>query len=240
MPKKPPKATGTHLRDRGLYVPSWHEASLIESDEDRERVQLVCKLRSALYTSWRKFALEHYSEDIPECSAQEDAMWAEFISCYVGFLRSFKIARRKRGNIDHYYHSIRINAYDHVYSVWKGVAELYRTRSAVSHFHDEFGRCAVEVGYVMKELDLIAGGYMNVGERMIVERLRSETAASVRHAENRAMKAEAFEWLDSNFDHFRNMDKAAQAIEGRVPIGFRAARSWVGEWKKLRSPKSAQ
>lgn len=64
----------------------------------------------------------------------------------------------------------------------------------------------------------------------------SRLAANRRHVENRAMKEQVFQWLDEHFKNFRSMDKAAEEIAGKVvPISFRTARAWVGQWKKLRS-----
>ena len=59
--------------------------------------------------------------------------------------------------------------------------------------------------------------------------------ANKRHAENHAMKAEVFVWLDANMSDFKSMDKAAEAVMKQQPIAFRTARDWVGQWKKLRS-----
>lgn len=64
----------------------------------------------------------------------------------------------------------------------------------------------------------------------------AKLGAEARHAENRAMKREVQSWLDANMSNFKSMDKAAEAIAGKVsPVAFRTAREWVGEWKKLRS-----
>lgn len=64
--------------------------------------------------------------------------------------------------------------------------------------------------------------------------------AHIRHAENRSMKADVFTWLDDNMHRFPSMDSAAEAIAGRIaPVKFRAARDWVGAWKKLRSARKA-
>lgn len=68
------------------------------------------------------------------------------------------------------------------------------------------------------------------------ESAKQAARAIKRHAENHAMKADVFVWLDENMVHFRSMDSAAEAISGKVaPIAFRTARGWVGHWKKLRS-----
>lgn len=68
----------------------------------------------------------------------------------------------------------------------------------------------------------------------------AKLGAAARHAENRAMKKEVQDWLDANMTKFKSMDKAAEAIAGKVsPISFRTARDWVGEWRKLRSPGKA-
>lgn len=68
--------------------------------------------------------------------------------------------------------------------------------------------------------------------------VRSSQAANAnkRHEENRGMKAEVFLWCDEHLGEFRSMDSAAEAIAGKlVPVTFRTARSWIGDWKKLRS-----
>ena len=72
----------------------------------------------------------------------------------------------------------------------------------------------------------------------LVKLVESNTAserASLRHVENRSMKKDVFNWLDTNMQAFNSMDAAAQAVTKQQPIAFRTARSWVGDWKKLRS-----
>ena|GEM_PF-3248157 len=64
---------------------------------------------------------------------------------------------------------------------------------------------------------------------------QARKGASAAHAENRAMKRDAFKWLDENRSKYKSMDATAQAMTGEQPIAFRTARSWVGDWKKLRS-----
>ena len=60
--------------------------------------------------------------------------------------------------------------------------------------------------------------------------------ANKRHKENHAMKADAFKWLDGNFDNCTSMDSAAEMMAGKlVPATFRTVRGWVTEWRKLRS-----
>lgn len=64
----------------------------------------------------------------------------------------------------------------------------------------------------------------------------SSLGLNKRHAENRAMKASVFAWCDENINKFKSLDKAAEAIAGKiVPVAFRTARAWIAEWKKLRS-----
>ena len=64
----------------------------------------------------------------------------------------------------------------------------------------------------------------------------STSGLDKRHKENRDMKADAFIWLDQNRANYKSMDDVAMEITKRSPIKFRAARDWVAEWKKLRSP----
>jgi len=60
--------------------------------------------------------------------------------------------------------------------------------------------------------------------------------ATARHAENRAIKQDVFDWLDANPPKPRGKDAAAAAIAGGVvPVTFRTARKWIDEWENLRS-----
>lgn len=64
-------------------------------------------------------------------------------------------------------------------------------------------------------------------------------AAMVRHRENHEMKQQVFAWLDKNRSAYPSMDAAAEAISrGVVPVKFRTARDWVGQW--ARRPPSAR
>jgi hypothetical protein len=70
----------------------------------------------------------------------------------------------------------------------------------------------------------------------VSKHLKATSDARKRHAENYAMKADVFLWLDANMANYRSMDSAAEAIFGKVaPIKFRTARVWVGQWKKIQS-----
>jgi len=61
----------------------------------------------------------------------------------------------------------------------------------------------------------------------------AKNAAAKRHEENRAMRAQVFEWCDKNLDGFNSMDSAAEAIAGKlVPVKFRTARSWIAAYRR--------
>jgi hypothetical protein len=58
-------------------------------------------------------------------------------------------------------------------------------------------------------------------------------AANARHAENRSMKKQVWEWYEANEQNYRSMDAAAEAIADKlVPVTFRTARGWIGECRK--------
>lgn len=60
--------------------------------------------------------------------------------------------------------------------------------------------------------------------------------ADARHRESRSMREQVFVWLDDHMSRFSSMDAAADAIAGKVvPVKWRTARDWIGQWKKLRS-----
>jgi hypothetical protein len=67
----------------------------------------------------------------------------------------------------------------------------------------------------------------------------ARVAAHARHRENHDLKRQVFAWLDEHFSGYKSMDSAAEAIAGIVvPVKFRTARDWVGQWK--RRPPSAR
>lgn len=68
--------------------------------------------------------------------------------------------------------------------------------------------------------------------------LGAKKAADARHAENRAMAQELFDWFRENGMNFRSLDEAAEAAGKVVPMKFRARRRHIGEAaKKLRSAR---
>ena len=70
---------------------------------------------------------------------------------------------------------------------------------------------------------------------------KQREAAGARHKENRQMKAEVMEWCKSEMHTFKSMDSAAEAIAGKlVPVTFRTARQWIGEWAKLEQSAGRQ
>lgn len=93
-----------------------------------------------------------------------------------------------------------------------------------------------------EELDILIGKFLNHKNMgyfidLILENAesaRQSAAAMKRHEENRAMKQDVFDWLDTNMSRFKSMDDAATAIAGKVaPIKWRTARDWVADWKKV-------
>lgn len=58
-------------------------------------------------------------------------------------------------------------------------------------------------------------------------------AARSRHAENRDMKNQIFEWYKENGNKFPSMNAAAETAIKIVPVKFRTARNWIGEFRKI-------
>ncbi|WP_060017367.1 hypothetical protein [Burkholderia ubonensis] len=64
---------------------------------------------------------------------------------------------------------------------------------------------------------------------------RARKAADKAHVENRAVRAQAFEWLDKNFDRDRlTNDSAAEALGKIVPVALSTRLSYVKSWKRSR------
>jgi hypothetical protein len=70
----------------------------------------------------------------------------------------------------------------------------------------------------------------------LANRQARQKGAIKRHEENRQLKADAFKWLDENFQTLKSkgksMDAIAEDLKGIVPVSFRTRRDWVTEWKK--------
>jgi hypothetical protein len=72
----------------------------------------------------------------------------------------------------------------------------------------------------------------------LVKEARSKSAkaaANIKNKENQQMKRDVFEWCSANISKFDSMDRAAEAIAGTgklVPVTFRTARDWIGQWAK--------
>jgi hypothetical protein len=67
--------------------------------------------------------------------------------------------------------------------------------------------------------------------------VNARSAAMARHRENHAMKLQVRDWYEKHQKDYKSMDAAAEAaVEKIVPVKFRTARAWIGEWAKhLRS-----
>lgn len=229
------------FRARGIYVTPFEEAVPVRDDEDELRTVTTERLRNTLFGYWRTFASEHMTE-VPSESAASADMLSVFLSAYVLILRRYKTLRRSSGReVEKYAIGIRVQGYDRTFQTWKEIAALYQARFlSQSQFYERLATTSLMVGLIARELELVGAGQMNAAEVLVMRQVQQQKAASKRHAENRAMKKEVFTWLDENMHRFPSFDKVATEISQKVaPIGFRAARDWVGDWNKLRSARTA-
>lgn len=64
------------------------------------------------------------------------------------------------------------------------------------------------------------------GDKWVSQRARS--AALSRHKENRQMRCDVLEWMETNGKRYPSKDAAAEAIAGKVvPLKFRTVRNWL-------------
>jgi hypothetical protein len=111
-------------------------------------------------------------------------------------------------------------------------AEQLRTIDLIAHGVDQ-----LRAELLRKNAEIDAMAEVKAKERVSVA---ASKAAIMRHAENRAMKAQVFEWCDENLIQYRSMDAAAEAIAWKlVPAAFRTVRNWIGEWRKVQSARIA-
>lgn len=108
--------------------------------------------------------------------------------------------------------------------------------------HDYKSQCASTVEVAEVAMTCAQIGARSTEFHISAERKsksRKKKAADVRHEENRAMKSDAFKWLDANFHTCKTISEACERISAEVvPAQFRTVQQWVTEWRKLRSPSS--
>ena len=127
-------------------------------------------------------------------------------------------------------------------------AEIYASAAAVmlDAIPEEFRRTATGTRRfeISEPIELVEMTVLAVSAMDVIHRARqffivsadAKRRAGKAHAENRAMKAQAFEWCDQNMASFKSLDSAAAEIATtQMKITFRTARSWVGDWKKCQS-----
>lgn len=62
---------------------------------------------------------------------------------------------------------------------------------------------------------------------------KAKQNAALAHVEHKAYKADVFEWCDKNLANYKSLNKAAEAVAGKlVPVVFTTAQSWVREYAK--------
>lgn len=136
---------------------------------------------------------------------------------------------------------------------WDPVWDFY---ARVLHQRDEAEARAIEKARTV--WDAISGGETDADEITVLiqssltadniyefcalissdtQRTAAIKAAHERHAENRAMRAQVFEWCDTNLTRFSSLDSAADSARRLVPVTWRTVRTWIGQWKKGQSAR---
>ena len=93
---------------------------------------------------------------------------------------------------------------------------------------EELAQFRIQLHQVVQKTDKLAEEKANLRIS-----LAAKKAAIKRHAENYAMKEQVFAWCAAHIQDYRSMDAAAEAVAGKlVPVAFRTARSWIGEYRK--------
>ncbi|WP_176314666.1 hypothetical protein [Burkholderia vietnamiensis] len=106
------------------------------------------------------------------------------------------------------------------------------------------GDAALDAAIKCVRLSGVLNGFMlgaiaatdNGGDEIERVRAFARSGADARHAENRAMREQVFEWCAQRLNEYPSLDAAAEAAQSVVPVKFRTARAWVGQYaKRLRS-----
>jgi len=101
---------------------------------------------------------------------------------------------------------------------------------AVEQQAEELAQLRVQLHHLSQETEALA-------EEKARQRtsVAAQKAAIKRHSEHHAMKAQVFEWCAVHLAEYPSLDAAAEAITGKgklVPITFRTARGWIGEYRR--------
>lgn len=111
---------------------------------------------------------------------------------------------------------------------------LFLVDQSIGHFlaneHSlAFGTMA-DACYAMHAAGYHYGAAVGVTGARVDHSSKASKAAQARNAENRAIKREAFIWLDDNFESCASKDDAAEKLTRVVPVVFRTARRYVTDW----------
>lgn len=183
----------------------------------RQKIELLRDERTAARR--KKLELEEFSVHVEETRALQRLAFNEIL----GHLRNFDSASLPTLTAL-YFHELSNLKYE--------VTALKESRIELRNELDEKRRRLREEVTKRRE---IKDQLMDAKFKLRSAKLDRQKGAAIKHKENRAMKAEVFEWLNENRSKFKSMDKTAEAITKLQPIAFRTARDWVGDWKKLRS-----
>ena len=166
------------------------------------------------------------NEERKERVAKIEAWMTSFFKSDFDKLCSFAAIMMERSMIVETEHKELVEKLNQIHAI---AHDLSLESDIPAHVKRNIANMYLEVAMEPASLTFISG--MNVSKQ-----LHATANAHKSHAEHHAMKAEVFLWCDANMAGFRSMDAAAEAIAGKiVPIKFRTARDWIGEWRKLRS-----
>lgn len=91
------------------------------------------------------------------------------------------------------------------------------------------------IHYAIEAANAFANYKALESKNTVLQKARSELALralEVRHAENRARKQEAFDWLNDNRKSYASDDKTAEAMMPIFSVAFTTARDWIRGWKR--------
>lgn len=224
-------------RSRGVDLPSLAVINGCQDEEIVRRLVLLSRLSATLFDYWRQFASGQLSS-VPDHSEPE-AMYKEFLHCHCLFLWRFKTKRKSDDEVVRYAYGVRALVWDKNMALWRAVSNCYAGVFG-DNFYEELCKLAHAVGMLSREMELFANNQMNAAEYVIHQRNSTRKGADKTHREHRALKAEVFKWLDENMSGYRSMDAAATVVAREVvPVAWRTARDWIGDWRKLRSAGKA-
>jgi hypothetical protein len=187
--------------------------------DPKEQIEFILKMLGIFYEMSDFGKRDEITGELEKVKASSN----DPVSYFTGMLRDFEKEYESPNSPESLGHTVLLSV---IYASLAHYAEATREDCELAEQWFHIGWAYHYLGYLRGTVP----GY-RMGRRA-ESSIRAKKGATARHKENKDMKKDAFDFLSKRMGEFKSMNAAADAVRGVVPVQFRTARDWVGEWNK--------